>query len=77
MEDVNIAIILNEIKPNIVNGSLRSKLNFDVSVIAQNFGGGGHKQASGCRNISGSLEEVKTKILDFIKKHKKEIGIDR
>ena len=76
MEEINIAIILNEIKPNLVNASLRSKQGFDVSIIAQNFNGGGHKQASGCREIAGSLEEIKTQILAFISKHKKEIKID-
>lgn len=75
MEEVDIAIVLSEIKPNITNASFRSKQGFNVSVIAQNFGGGGHTQASGFKEVAGNLKDIKTQILDFIKKHKKEIKI--
>ena len=45
--------------------SLRSKGEVDVSKIAENFGGGGHKKAAGC-NISGELSEAMQKIYDAI-----------
>lgn len=45
--------------------SLRSKGGVDVSRIAENFGGGGHKKAAGC-NISGELSEVMQKIYDSV-----------
>lgn len=38
----------------------------DVNHVAQFFGGGGHKTASGC-TISGSLETVKRKVIKKIK----------
>jgi phosphoesterase RecJ-like protein len=47
--------------------SLRSKGNIDVQQIASNLGGGGHKNAAGCR-IKGEENEVKNKILEEIKK---------
>jgi bifunctional oligoribonuclease and PAP phosphatase NrnA len=38
--------------------SMRSKGNVDVNAIAKQFGGGGHKNASGC-NASGKFEDLK------------------
>lgn len=42
--------------------SLRSKGAVDVSKVAERFGGGGHRSASGC-NIAGSLAEVTESII--------------
>ncbi len=43
--------------------SLRSRLGFNVATIAEQFGGGGHQQASGAM-IAGSLEEAAQKVLN-------------
>lgn len=51
-----IAVILKE-KDDAIHCSLRSKFEYDVSKIAGIFGGGGHKNASGCR-IVASLEQA-------------------
>ncbi|MBN1123584.1 MAG: bifunctional oligoribonuclease/PAP phosphatase NrnA [Sedimentisphaerales bacterium] len=45
--------------------SLRSKGHVDVRSIAQRYGGGGHKMASGV-NMEGDLDQVKKTILDAI-----------
>ncbi|NIP31586.1 MAG: bifunctional oligoribonuclease/PAP phosphatase NrnA [Candidatus Dadabacteria bacterium] len=45
--------------------SLRSKDYVDVSKIAQEFGGGGHHKASGCK-IKGSLEYAKSTLYSSI-----------
>lgn len=45
--------------------SLRSKGDVDVSKIAENFGGGGHKKAAGCM-IKGKLSDAMHKIFDSI-----------
>jgi phosphoesterase RecJ-like protein len=42
--------------------SLRSKGDIDVGRVARGFGGGGHKNASGC-TLHGSLEDVRASIL--------------
>lgn len=44
---VEVAIFMDEIKPNVYKVSLRSGNLVDVSVIARYFGGGGHKRAAG------------------------------
>lgn len=45
--------------------SLRSKGDVDVSKIAENFGGGGHKKAAGCM-VQGELSDAMLKIYGFI-----------
>jgi len=62
---VEIAVLITDID-NIVKVSLRSK-NEDVSVIAINFGGGGHKNASGFEVKNGKIEEVKKDLIEYIK----------
>lgn len=44
---VEVAIFMYEIKPQEYKVSLRSAKDVDVSIIAQYFGGGGHKKAAG------------------------------
>jgi len=46
--------------------SMRSKGGVDVSQIASNFGGGGHRVASGCM-VDGELDKVEKKVMEDIK----------
>jgi phosphoesterase RecJ-like protein len=46
--------------------NLRSEGKIDVNRIAQFFGGGGHKAASGC-TVAGSLKSVKRKVINKIR----------
>jgi phosphoesterase RecJ-like protein len=52
---------------NEIRANLRSSGNVDVNKIAAIFGGGGHKNASGC-TIIGKLEQVRKKVLKEIGK---------
>jgi bifunctional oligoribonuclease and PAP phosphatase NrnA len=45
--------------------SLRSKGNIDVGEVAKQFGGGGHKNASGC-TIVGSLASVRQQVMPLV-----------
>jgi phosphoesterase RecJ-like protein len=45
--------------------SLRSKGDIDINVIAKEFGGGGHKNASGC-TVSGPIEELQKTLVEKI-----------
>lgn len=63
-DQVEISCFLKEKKPHLYKVSLRSK-NFDVSKIAEAFGGGGHLLASGCE-IEGSRAEVEKKLVTEI-----------
>lgn len=71
---VAVGILLIELEENRVRVGLRSQNNFDVSKLAKEFGGGGHKNAAGCI-VSAKLEEVKQLILKQIGKELKcELG---
>ncbi|MFC1667758.1 bifunctional oligoribonuclease/PAP phosphatase NrnA [Chlamydiota bacterium] len=63
---VKIALLFFEADSGVIKVGFRSNdLRFDVNVIAQQFGGGGHPTASGAR-IAGTLEGVKKVVLRAI-----------
>ncbi len=62
---VEIAVFLKEEEEGI-KVTMRSKSWADVSKIAEKFGGGGHRKASGC-TIPGDIEQVKALIIDAVK----------
>ncbi|MGE5195344.1 MAG: DHH family phosphoesterase [Deltaproteobacteria bacterium] len=64
--DVEAAFILIEQSNGNVKASLRSRSHIDVSRIAGNFDGGGHKQAAGAI-LPGPLADAQTKILAAMK----------
>lgn len=64
-----IAVILKE-KPDGIHCSFRSKYEYDVSEIAMQFGGGGHKNASGCV-INETLENAFNHVENLVKKYLK------
>ncbi|MEO8737112.1 MAG: bifunctional oligoribonuclease/PAP phosphatase NrnA [Edaphobacter sp.] len=60
---VESAVFLRELPAiNQFRLSIRSKGNLDVSRVAESFGGGGHRNASGC-TIEGPLEAATERIL--------------
>ncbi|MGA9526733.1 MAG: bifunctional oligoribonuclease/PAP phosphatase NrnA [Terriglobales bacterium] len=54
MADVQVAIFFRELPDRRYRVSLRSKGRVNVSTVAEQFGGGGHKCASGC-SLDGPL----------------------
>jgi len=70
VEGVEVAaFILEKPEEGVWKVSLRSKGGADVSVVCERLGGGGHKYAAGCKlPRSLSLEEVKEKLLEEVKK---------
>lgn len=55
-------LVLFRAKESGVKLNFRSKIEFDVAAFAQQFGGGGHRRASGAF-VSGSLESVMADVL--------------
>ena len=71
IEGVEVAVLLKEKEgANGYKASLRSKEEVNVSNVCLLLGGVGHQRAAGCF-ISGTLEQVKTKILGAIKQELK------
>ncbi|MBM3138508.1 MAG: bifunctional oligoribonuclease/PAP phosphatase NrnA [Chloroflexi bacterium] len=71
IEGSDMAILFNEQNDGKVKISWRSNAPYNVSWVAQQFGGGGHPPASGAE-VEGSLEEVVKKILEFTKQYMKD-----
>jgi bifunctional oligoribonuclease and PAP phosphatase NrnA len=66
IDKVRVGVVISESKTNCYSVSFRSQGNDDVTLIASNFGGGGHKKASGCK-IFGTKNTVIKKIVDAYK----------
>jgi len=63
IEEAEIALIFVEQSEDKVKVSWRARTGYDVSKIATQFGGGGHKPAAGA-TISGELKEVQSKVIN-------------
>ncbi|WP_170292080.1 DHH family phosphoesterase [Heliobacterium mobile] len=63
---VQVALLFKEAGEEIFRVGFRSKGNIDVYAIARQFGGGGHRKASGC-TLSGTLAEVKQQVLGAVR----------
>ncbi|MEK6324121.1 MAG: bifunctional oligoribonuclease/PAP phosphatase NrnA [Acidobacteriota bacterium] len=61
--DVEAVAFFKELSPGAYRISLRSKGKNNVAKVAQLFGGGGHRNAAGCR-IEGDFEEVKRRVIE-------------
>jgi phosphoesterase RecJ-like protein len=68
IHDVEVAAFLRELPDGKFRVSLRSKGGYDVAAIAERFGGGGHRCASGC-SVDGPLSAAADAI-------RKELGIE-
>lgn len=68
LKDINLTALFREIEKDFIKVSLRSKGNIDVSSIAREFGGGGHKNAAGYR-IKGSVKDAREQLLEKLKKY--------
>lgn len=66
IDGVRVGILIKERGPKLYKISFRSKDDTNVCEIAQKFGGGGHKRASGC-TINDDLESVKKRVIEAAK----------
>jgi len=62
VEGVEVGILIKEREQGVIKVSFRSNEYVDVAQIAEFFGGGGHKRASGC-TLTMDLEEAVQKVL--------------
>lgn len=66
IETVDAAVIIREDRAEQFKISFRSKGDIEVSSIAEEFGGGGHRHASGA-TVFGSFETLKSRSLELIR----------
>ncbi len=58
VKDIQAVVFFKEHGPNDWRVSMRSKGDVDINAVAKEFGGGGHKNASGC-SATGRLSDLK------------------
>ncbi len=68
MREVHISFFITELDAGTVKVSFRAKDAYDVNRIATDFGGGGHRKASGC-SMQAAPEEAEARILHAIRRH--------
>ncbi len=66
-KDIEAVLYMREVKADAYRVSLRSKGDINVARVAEKFGGGGHKNASGLR-VEGDWDELETEILTELSK---------
>jgi phosphoesterase RecJ-like protein len=62
LKSIEVALLFTEIRPGLVKGSARSKTYVDVSRMAQEFGGGGHRKSAGF-TLRGPLAAMARKVV--------------
>jgi bifunctional oligoribonuclease and PAP phosphatase NrnA len=62
VREIQAAVFFKEIDKHDYRVSMRSKGDVDLCAVAKKFGGGGHKNASGC-SVTGSYDEVRARIV--------------
>jgi len=70
--DVQVAVFFRELPDSRWRVSLRSKGEVNVSAVAEHFGGGGHKCASGC-SLDGPMEVAVSRVVERLRVEKEAV----
>jgi bifunctional oligoribonuclease and PAP phosphatase NrnA len=65
VKEIQAVVFFKENGPDDWRISMRSKGDIDINAVAKEFGGGGHKNASGC-SARGRFEDLKNVFADLI-----------
>ena len=63
--EIEVTALFKETSPGVYRTSLRSKGDVNVAKIAEQFGGGGHRNAAGC-TLNGNAAEIEQKMLPLL-----------
>ena len=63
--EVEAAALFKECSPGVYRTSLRSKGTVNVAKVAEQFGGGGHRNAAGC-TLEGSWDEIEKQVVPLL-----------
>ncbi len=64
-KEVEAVVYMRETQPQTYRVSFRSKGDLDISKVAEKFGGGGHKNAAGCR-VQGNWDYWENRIVEEV-----------
>jgi len=70
--DVQVAVFFRELPDGRWRVSLRSKGEVNVSAVAEHFGGGGHKCASGC-SLDGPMDVAVSRVVERLRVEKEAV----
>jgi phosphoesterase RecJ-like protein len=65
VREVEATALFKECSPGVYRTSLRSKGDVNVAKVAEQFGGGGHRNAAGC-TLKGNLESVERQVVPLL-----------
>src|SRR5438309_9364676 len=65
VSEVEATALFKETAPGIYRTSFRSKGDVNVAKVAEQFGGGGHRNAAGC-TLKGNLESVERQVVPLL-----------
>src|SRR3954470_4644211 len=65
VKEIEAVVFFKQEKGDQYRVSLRSKGDVDIGMIAKEYGGGGHKNASGC-TIAGPIEELQRTLVEKV-----------
>lgn len=74
IEGVHMSIVVFQLASDVVGISARSSGEFNVQVIMEEFGGGGHQNVAGAQIHNGDLKEITEKVVEIARKFMKENG---
>src|SRR5438876_2057707 len=63
--EIEATALFKECSPGVYRTSLRSKGDVNVAKVAEQFGGGGHRNAAGC-TLKGNLESVDRQVVPLL-----------
>lgn len=69
VKDTDFGIVMVETSENVLSVSFRARSGFDVSEIAKEVGGGGHKAAAGAKIEGLPYQEAVNKVLTVARKY--------
>lgn len=62
IKGVEVGLLFREISPGLIKVGFRSKGDVDVAALAAEFGGGGHRRASGAK-YEGNMEDAERQVI--------------
>ena len=71
VEDTDFGVVMTEEKEGFLSCNFRGRGGFDISMLARQLGGGGHKEAAGARIIGMDFSEAVNKVLETCRRYAK------